>query len=151
MKLAEALQERADADRRIEELRQRIQNNCLVQEGEKPAEDPAELLEELGACLERLEWLMAAINKTNSATVIDGMTLTEMLARRDCLRKRVAVHHDIVNTASQQVRRIARSEIKIKSTVNVRDLQKTADALSHELRLLDNRLQEANWLTELIE
>ena len=47
MKLAEALQERADLNRKIEELRRRLANVILVQEGEEPAEEPAELLKEL--------------------------------------------------------------------------------------------------------
>ena len=51
MKLAEALQERADLNRRIEQLRARLENNALVQEGESPAEDPSELLAELDRCL----------------------------------------------------------------------------------------------------
>ena len=36
MKLAEALQERADLNRRIEQLRDRLENNALVQEGRPP-------------------------------------------------------------------------------------------------------------------
>ena len=51
MKLAEALQERADLNRRIQQLQQRLTNNALVQEGETPAEDPAELLAELDGCV----------------------------------------------------------------------------------------------------
>ena len=47
MKLAEALQERADLNRKIEELRRRLGSNVLTQEGEPPAEDPAALLAEL--------------------------------------------------------------------------------------------------------
>ena len=46
MKLAEALQERADLNARIEQLRERMAQNALVQEGERPAEDPAELMRE---------------------------------------------------------------------------------------------------------
>ena len=75
MKLAEALQERADLNRKIEELRRRLGNVILVQEGEEPAEDPAELLEELNAAVARLEELMAAINLTNCRTKANGMTL----------------------------------------------------------------------------
>ena len=45
MKLAEALQERADLNRRIEQLRNRLENSALVQEGERPAEAPEVLLE----------------------------------------------------------------------------------------------------------
>ena len=47
MKLAEALQERADLNRRIAQLRSRLESNALVQEGEKPAEDPNELWQEM--------------------------------------------------------------------------------------------------------
>ena len=38
MKLAEALQERADLNCKIEELRKRINLSLLVQEGEEPPE-----------------------------------------------------------------------------------------------------------------
>ncbi len=54
MKLAEALQERADLNRSIDELRRRLGNALLVQEGEEPPENPQELLKELEAALERL-------------------------------------------------------------------------------------------------
>ncbi len=54
MKLAEALQERADLNRNIEQLKNRLNNNVLVQEGEAPAEDPETLKRALDASLERL-------------------------------------------------------------------------------------------------
>ena len=54
MKLAEALQERADLNTKISELRSRLYDNAVVQEGEKPAEDPSELLSELDKAAERL-------------------------------------------------------------------------------------------------
>ena len=47
MKLAEALQERAERNRRIEQLSSRLSSNVLVQEGESPAEATAALLQEL--------------------------------------------------------------------------------------------------------
>ena len=42
-----------------------------------------------------------------------------------------------------------RTEIKIMSTVDVRKTQKAVDALAKELRELDNKIQAANWATEL--
>lgn len=57
MKLAEALQERADLNRSIEELKNRLSRNALVQEGEAPAEDPEKLRRELDASLARLAYL----------------------------------------------------------------------------------------------
>ena len=47
MKLAEALTLRADLQRRIAALRDRLKRNAKVQEGDTPAEDPAVLLREL--------------------------------------------------------------------------------------------------------
>ena len=68
MKLATALSERADLQRRIEELGGRLNRNAKVQEGEKPSEDPNELLEELNKDFARLEELIARINHTNNVT-----------------------------------------------------------------------------------
>jgi hypothetical protein len=44
MKLATALSERADLQRRLSELHTRLNNNAKVQEGESPAEAPKTLL-----------------------------------------------------------------------------------------------------------
>lgn len=45
MKLATALAERHDLQRRLTELRQRLEQNARVQEGDTPAEEPAALLQ----------------------------------------------------------------------------------------------------------
>lgn len=60
MKLAEALQERADLNRTIQQLKERLDNNVLVQEGEQPAEQPERLKQELDAAIQRLEYLWLA-------------------------------------------------------------------------------------------
>lgn len=151
MKLAEALQERADLNRRIEQLRYRLNNNVLVQEGEKPAEDPAALLEELEGSLARLEWLIARINLTNCAVKVEGRSLTELIARRDMLSLRAEAYRRLVEEASQNTHRATRTEIKILSAVDVPALQRQADDASRELRLLDNTLQATNWTADLME
>lgn len=151
MKLAEALQERADLNRRIEQLRYRLNNNVLVQEGEKPLEDPAALLEELESSFTRLEWLIARINLTNCAIKVEGRSLTELIARRDVLSLRAEAYHRLVEEASQNTHRATRTEIKILSAVDVPALQRQADDASRELRLLDNTLQATNWTADLME
>lgn len=151
MKLAEALQERADLNRRIEQLRYRLSNNVLVQEGEKPLEDPAALLEELESSFTRLEWLIARINLTNCAVKVEGRSLTELIARRDVLSLRAEAYRRLVEEASQNTHRATRTEIKILSAVNVPALQRQADDASRELRLLDNTLQTTNWTADLME
>ncbi len=149
MKLAEALQERADLNRRIEQLRSRLMNNAIVQEGEYPAEEPQELLDELDRDVDRLEELTAAINLTNCRTLYEGESLTALIARRDCLKLRLGILRNFVDEASQTSRRARGSEIRILSAVNVKNLQKEVDELSRDLRLLDNAIQSTNWSTEL--
>lgn len=149
MKLAEALQERADLNRRIQQLQQRLSNNAIVQEGEQPAEDPKELLAELDGCVEALEQLITRINLTNCRTLVDGESLTALLARRDALKLKLSAYRDMVYSASQVGRRATRTEIKLLSTVDVKTLQKQVDTMAKGLRLLDNSIQTANWSTEL--
>lgn len=149
MKLAEALQERADLNRRIAQLRSRLMNNALKQEGEEPAEDPAELLSELDRCTEQLEAVISAINLANCRTKVDGKTLTELIARRDCLTVKIQAYRDLISEASCIAQRATRSEIRILSSVNVKELQKNTDLLSKELRQLDNLIQQTNWLTDI--
>ena len=150
MKLAEALQERADLNCRIQQLQQRLTNNALVQEGGTPAEDPAELLAELDGCVGELERLIARINLTNCRVQVEGESLTALLARRDMLTVKLSSYRNLAQSASQLGHRGMRSEIKWLSTVNVRELQKQVDGLAKELRLLDNSIQAANWATDLI-
>ena len=149
MKLAEALQERADLNRRIQQLQQRLNSNAIVQEGESPAEDPRDLLNELDRGTQELEELITRINLTNCRTMVDGESLTALLSRRDALKLKLSAYRDLVYSASQLGRRATHTEIKLLSTVSVKDLQKQVDAMAKELRLLDNTIQASNWTTEL--
>lgn len=149
MKLAEALQERADINARLAQLQARLRRNATVQEGEQPAEDPMQLLKEADECAARLEYLMAAINRTNSETVIDGMSLTERIAHKDALTAKLNLYRNFLSEASCLASRATHNEIKIMSTVNVAALQKRVDAMSRELRMTDNALRQANWTTDL--
>lgn len=151
MKLAAALQERADLNRNIEQIKKRLNNNVLVQEGEPTLEDPQKLKQELDRSLERLTYLIAHINQTNCETNIGGHTLTELIAKKDTLLLKISVYKEIVYNGSQTSYRARNTEIKIKSAISVVDWQAEIDGLSKELRLLDNLLQETNWNTELIE
>ena len=138
MKLAEALQLRGDLQKRMIQLSDRLMQNARVQEGEKPAEDPEALLAEYESCAGQLEELMARINRTNCETRTGEGTLTELLARRDCLKMRVRTYHDFLMAASSLTQRGMRTEIKVFSTVPVPEYRKKADALSRQLRETDN-------------
>ena len=151
MKLAEALQERADLNRSIDQLRSRLDSNVLVQDGESPAEDPTRLKKELDSSLERLAYLIARINITNCETICDGLSLTELIAKKDALTIKISVYKDTVASASQMSYRARNTEIKIKPSISIVEWQAEIDRMSKELRTLDNKLQACNWSTELIE
>jgi uncharacterized coiled-coil DUF342 family protein len=150
MKLATALSERADLQRRISELGGRLNNNARVQDGEKPSEDPQELLSELNKDFERLEELIARINHTNNETKSGDVTLTDLIAKRDCLKQKIGIMRSFLNTASEKISRYSKTEIRILSIVAVSELQKELDKLSKELRETDETIQGLNWTTDLI-
>jgi hypothetical protein len=154
MKLAEALALRADASRRAEQLRSRVAGSARYQEGEAPAEDAAALLAEAGTVLDELESLIRRINRTNAATMVEGATLTDALARRDVLRLR----HGMVTSAAdaaagegQRGFRQLRSELKMIPALPVADLRRRADDLARELREVDTLIQRTNWEADLLD
>ena len=149
MKLAEALQERADLNKKISDLQGRLNKNSLVQEGEKPNEDPVVLMQELEAAIARLQQLIKDINLTNCATIVEGRSLTQIIAEKEAAIMRLSAYRALADSAINY--RARGSEIKMIATVNVRELQKTADIISKEIRTLDNLLQSTNWTVDLIE
>ena len=152
MRLAEALILRADYQKRIEQLKQRLLRNAKVQEGDKPAEDPAELLQEMERISGELVLLIQRINATNAATPLEnGMTIAEAIAIRDVLRLKHGVYRDLAQAATITQDRYTKSEVKFKSTVSVPEIQKQADVWAREHRELDAKIQASNWNTELRE
>ena len=150
MKLAEALNQRADLQKRIAQLKERLSNNAKVQEGDEPAEKPADLFRELDGSLRELENLIVRINRTNQETVWEGKTLTEMIAGKDVLSLQLSVLRSVLEAANVRSDRFSRNEIKFVRTIDVNTLQKQVDDLSRDLRELDSKLQQANWMTELV-
>lgn len=150
MKLAEALSIRKDLQKRVQQLGQRIQNNVKVQEGDQPSEQPQELLAELDDCLRRLEDVIWRINATNMATRNgEGKTLTRLMAERDVLTMRIGLLRSVFETASSGQDRYSRSEIKMVTVVDVKQLGKQIDEYSAQLRKLDIEIQSLNFQTEL--
>ncbi len=150
MKLAAALMRRADLQSQINELQVRLNNNARVQEGEQPAEAPADLLAALDTAIAALEQLIAQINLTNAQTVSDGKTITEWIAHRDVLLMKSRILRGFLDEASTLAPRYSKTEIRMESAVNVRVLQKDLDDVAKEIRLTEERLQELNWTTELL-
>ncbi len=150
MKLAEALNLRADLKKRIAQLRSRLQSNAKVQEGDQPAENPYDLLKELDENILQLEELIRRINLTNCQTKQDNNTISDMIARKDSLALKNSILRDLLSEASNKVERYSNKEIRVLSTVKVTELQKDVDKIARELRELDTKLQGLNWTTDLL-
>ena len=152
MKLAEALVRRADAQKKIAQLRQRLERVVKVQEGEAPAEDPKALIAELEQTLNEQTTWIRKINKTNALTLFDNeLSISDALAERDQLMQHCKLLSDLLEHASIKQDRFSRSEVKFQRTVDVAQIQAQVDELSKAYREFDFCIQETNWKTDLIE
>ncbi|MBM4039499.1 MAG: septicolysin [Planctomycetes bacterium] len=150
MKLAEALMLRADMQKKLASLRERITQNAVVQEGDTPAEDPAKLMKEAVGVLDELERLVTRINSANQASKLpDGRTLMQAIARRDALVQQHALICAAIAGTKREPDRYSMREIKWVATVDVPKLQKQADDLAKKVRELNALIQETNWTVEL--
>ena len=151
MKLAEALILRADCQKRMVQLQQRLIRSAKVQEGEQPPENPNELVTELEAVAAELADLIKRINKTNSQTVFGEGTLSDVLAERDILRLKRGAYDSLIQAASIRQERYSRSEVRFISTVPIAEIQHEVDTLYRDYRELDAQIQALNWQTDVVE
>lgn len=149
MKLAEGLLIRADLIKKIEHLVNRIKPVLIVSDDKEPQEDPTKLLAQLRKANQDLETIIVRINKTNNETFIeDGVTMMEGLAKRDAL-KLLSEKLRIIRQGAQVNN--SYSTEKQKATVDIKALQIEIDQTGRAFRELDSKIQERNWLTELVE
>ena len=149
MKLAEALSLRADLQKSIAQLKSRLKECSKVQEGDDPSENPDEVLALLEKKFPELEELIYRINYTNMHITLNGMNLTQMIAKKDVLTLRVSTLREVLHHIVERENRYTRSELKYVRYLDVAKLRKQIDSLSQELRLLDMQIQSVNWSADL--
>lgn len=150
MKLAEALQIKKNLDIKIANIRQRLENNARVQDGLEPAENPADLFKELEETINSLENYTSRINLTNSITKVNGKTLTELLSRREALKVKVSVYDRFIVSGSELTDRYSNTEILVRPTLPINEIQKRRDLIAKELRQIDYKIQETNFTHDLV-
>lgn len=148
MKLAEALLLRADLMKKIEHLQNRITPVLIVSDDKLPQENPDKLMAQLRKAIQDLETLIIRINKTNNETYIEGEGfLMEALAKRDSLK--------ILSEKLRYIRYAAQinnsGDKNLKTTIDIKNLQIEMDQTGRAFREIDSKIQEINWLTELID
>ena len=150
MKLAEALLLRADLNKKLASLRERINRNAIVQEGETPKEKVEDLLAEATSVLEEQQKLVRTINAANESTKLaDGRLLADVLALRDTLIAQHSLLNAAIAATHKDVDRYSQREIKWIAQIDVASLQKQADDLSRKIREVNVTVQAANWHIEI--
>ena len=150
MLLAEALARRAEAQDRLNKLQERLVQGALMQEGDTPPEDPADMLEEVAGLLQEIETLVRRINHTNAQTPFEGATLTDAIARRDALLRSRRLYAAVADAGTMTGARYSRSEVRFVPAVDVKALRDMADSASKAYRELDTKIQQLNWTTQLV-
>ena len=151
MKLAEALLLRSDQQKKLASLKQRINANVLVQEGDTPSEDPNELMQQVFALTHETQGLILQIHRTNAqATLSDGHLLLELLMQRDELVERHKIITGAIANTHREPDRYSAREIKWQKVIPVASLQKQADDISAKLRDLNITIQAANWQIDMV-
>jgi DNA-binding FrmR family transcriptional regulator len=150
MKLAEALLLRADIQKKLASLQARAQKYAVVQEGERPAEDPKEILRQIEAVSTELQRLVFTINRANlTHRIKTGESLTEALANRDGLVLRHRILQSIADVCAKPPERYGVKEIRWVTTVDVAAIQGQVDGLAKQIREINAAIQEAGWQVEL--
>lgn len=150
MKLAEALLIRADQKKKILSLRERIAQNALAQEGDRPREDVAQLIPECFAVIAEQQALVLKIDAANAAARLpDGRPLAEVLAARDMLMQQHGILKSAVDATHKEADRYSMREIKWVPQIDVAATQKQMEDISRRIRELNVLIQETNWRVAL--
>jgi hypothetical protein len=130
-----------------------IEENVRLPEDEEPAASVENLTKQYEANMIRLTELIRRINRTNCLTEMEGGTITDAIARRDCLDSQIRAFTEIYNKVTSHDRdRFDNGEVRVKYVrhMDSRTLKNRLDHLSQEFRILDTALQGMNWAAELL-
>ncbi|BDG67230.1 hypothetical protein ENLAB_07940 [Enterococcus innesii] len=150
MKLAEALLLRRDLNNRLFQLRNEISSSVLVQEGDTLDRSITELFKEYDEINQQYSELVVAINRKNAtASLADSaLLLMEALEQREQLRRK----HALLTQALEETKaapRMGRNEIRLVRTIDTKTLTEQLNTTAKQLRELDGKIQQTNWLVDL--
>ena len=150
MKLAEALLLRRDLNNRLFQLRNEISSSVLVQEGDTFDRSITELFKEYDEINQQYSELVVAINRKNAtASLADSaLLLMEALEQREQLRRK----HALLTQALDETKaapRMGRNEIRLVRTIDTKALTEQLNTTAKQLRELDGKIQQTNWLVDL--
>lgn len=151
MKLAEALSVRSSLMEKAHLLKTHLKDCVKVQEGDTPVDNATQVIEQLNSTLAQLTKIITQINITNLQTIVDGKSLTALLAERDTLKMKVRALGDSLSHLTERIDIYHRNEVRYVRTVDCNEFRHIHDEAAAHLRLLDLKIQSIGWTTNLIE
>lgn len=150
MKLAEALAERAQLQRNLEEIKNRLCASVRFRQGEDRLEDPVALLDTLDRTTGSLRDLLARINRTNLGVTTDnGQSLTDLIASRDAALSRFKVCKAAWEKLSGEDRTYYSEAPVMQRAVTPAVLRERMDQAGAEWHRLNRTIQRLNWQADL--
>lgn len=118
--------------------------------GTKLNEDPNKLLNDLEEAFNKREDLIFRINKTNHETLFDDeISLANAIVKRNSLIKLASYYKSYLDAANSRTDRYSSSEIRQLLALDYDECMNRLNSTSEKARLMDIKIQEINWLTEL--
>lgn len=151
MKLAEALMERKEMISKIGRLNSRIEELSHIKDSmykRMHVEMERNLIvvsKQLDECFDDYEKLLVRINLTNSRTLVDGVSLTKLMVRRENLKREVEFRKELRKSVSQNY-----CWDNEKFQMEESELLEQERKCTNDLRALNNRIQWTNWNTDLL-
>lgn len=151
MKLGEALTARANSAQRLNDLQGRIKDAALVQEGDSVGEECETLITEYLRVSSEHALLVGRIQLTNALTKVGDENLLGILQRREVLVRQRNIYRIAAKAASPGANyRYMRTEIRYIPQIPVQLHHEMADETEVQIRVLDSKIQQINWTTELL-
>lgn len=145
-KLAELLAFRADLQKKVELLRERVAEYAVSHGGAEPGEDPEALLNESLSTVDRLRAVIVRIHEANSSYRLpDGRTLTEAIAEKEALARKHKLLHEALQAVSPSRSFPAGGGGECRRHLDPRQIRRQMDDLAERIRRLNLSLQAANW------
>ncbi|MBW2974710.1 DIP1984 family protein [Candidatus Woesearchaeota archaeon] len=152
MKLGEALSKLKKEKSRLARLILLRKENVYVEKGKKTRFDPKKLSKEIDTKIENIRKLKIRIQKTNLDTLAagEGISLAEAIIKVNDLRSRLA------NLSSLFERKRSylfgdKEEKEMIAQIDELEIEDEIEKLEIKKLQLDNKIQMANWTTQLID
>ena len=150
MNLGEALSLLKKEKSRLARIISLRKNNIYVEEGKKPEFDPEKLSKDINAKIDEIRHLKVKIVKTNLNAKIagDNISLTEAIIKVGDIRSKIAQLSNLFENkrSSWYIEKEQKPSVAQLSESEIED---EIEALEIEKGKLDNKIQMANWNTEL--